>query len=379
MSFPARRISLILGLIFAFISIWIYQQLELPAPTGPYNVSRTMIRWVDTSRPEVLTEDPDDFREVVAVAWYPAEPETGVQGGYFPNLRTLSDELMRSGEVTLWEVLGLGLLRSSMLLDSDPVKEPFPVVILSPGNGTNIEFYSILASEIASHGYIVIGINHPYDVAAVELSDGEVAPYDKAQWALDTQAHQAYTAERIKVRTADVLFALGRLDEMNSTGPFAGAMDLDAIAVAGHSLGGITASEACKVNERFKACLNLDGLQAGGPFSMDETTLPPNQPFMFLTKEAQLHPRLLERFEAMTESYWIVVHGAAHDSFTDGPMLQSALLPGSSQANRVMEVVQKYSVAFLDHVLRGRSDEILSHPANKPGVSVRWFPSGRYK
>lgn len=278
--------------------------------------------------------------------------------------------------MTLWEVLGLGMLRSSISLDSDPVKEPFPVVILSPGNGTNIEFYSILASEIASHGYIVIGINHPHDVAAVELSGGEVAPYDKAQWSLDLQAHQAYTADRIKVRTADVLFALDRLDEMNSTGPFAGTMDLSAVAAVGHSLGGITASEACKADARLKACLNLDGIQAGGPFSMDETALPPNQPFMFLTKEAQLHPRLLERFEATTKSYWVIVQGASHDSFTDGPVLQSALLPGKSQADRSMEVIQQYSVAFLDHVLKGRSEDRLSQPANQPGVSVRWFPSG---
>lgn len=375
MSDTHRKRFVLLGLAFTFILIWINGQRTLPAPGGPYSVGRTTIRWVDPARPEVLTPDPGDVREVVAMVWYPAEAGTGVQAVYFPDLRTLSDELMSSGEVTLWEVLGLGLLHSAVPLDADPVKELFPVVILSPGNGTNIEFYSILASEIASHGYIVIGINHPYDVAAVALSDGEVAPYDKDQWRLDPRAHQAYTAERIKVRTADILFALERLDEMNSSGPLAGTMDLGAIAVAGHSLGGITASEACKAEARFKACLNLDGLQAGGPFSMEETALPPNQPFMFLTKEAQLHPRLLERFEATTESYWVVVQAASHQSFTDGPGLQSLLLPGSSPADRVMELVQQYSVAFLDHVLKGHP-VAMPQPANRQGVSAKSFPSG---
>jgi predicted dienelactone hydrolase len=126
-------------------------------------------------------------------------------------------------------------------------------VILSPGNGTNIEFYTSLAGEIASHGYIVIGLNHPYDVPAVELSSGAVAPYDKDQWLLDAAAHQEYITERIKVRTADVVFALGQLAGMNSSGPFAGIIDVHSVAVAGHSLGGITASEACKAEFRWIA------------------------------------------------------------------------------------------------------------------------------
>ena len=60
----------------------------------------------------------------------------------------------------------------------------YPVIILSPGNGTNIEFYASLASEIASHGYIVAGLNHPYDVPAVELSNGDIAPYDRVNGCL---------------------------------------------------------------------------------------------------------------------------------------------------------------------------------------------------
>jgi hypothetical protein len=145
--------------------------------------------------------------------------------------------------------------------------------------------------------------------------------------------------------------------------------------VAGHSLGGITASEACKADARFRACLNLDGLQAGGPFSTNPTAAPPNQPFMFLTKEAQLHPALLEQFKSMPESYWVVIHGAAHDSFTDGPVLQTSLLPGLSQADRVMDFVQSYSVAFLDHVLKGQAGDLLFQPEDRQGVSVTAFPA----
>src|SRR5688572_5206708 len=325
------KIAVFIGLLSMLaLTLSVYSQLELPAPSGSYRVGRTIVRWVDTLRPEVLTEHPNDFREVIAMVWYPAEDGTGENAGYFPSLSSLSDALIQSGEVEWWQAIGLHWIRADIPLDAAPKEDqsPFSVVIMSPGNGTNIEFYSSLASEIASHGYIVVGINHPYDVPAVELYNGSVAPYDKDQWSLNAEAHQAYITERMKVRIADLLFALERLEEMNSTGPFAGAMDLDSVAVAGHSLGGIAASEACKADTRFKACLNYDGLQKGGPFSMEATAIPPEQPFMFLTKESQLHPRLIESFESTSESYWVTVHGASHQSFTDGPLLQPSLVPG---------------------------------------------------
>ena len=151
-------------------------------------------------------------------------------------------------------------------------------------------------------------------------------------------------------------------------------MDLDAVAAAGHSLGGITASEACKADSRFKACLNFDGIQRGGPFSMEETAIPPEQPFLFLTKEPQLHPRLIERFESMTESYWIVVHGTSHQSFTDGPLLQPSLLPGVNRADQLMRLIQKYTLAFVDHTLKGQSSALLSNPVDGNDVSVKVFP-----
>ena len=360
-----------------FFALSIYAQLKLPTPAGPYTVGRTIFGWVDTSRPEILTESLNDFREVVAMVWYPAESGTGVKTGYVPKLSSVSNALVESGEVGWWEVFGLRFIHSESRFDASPVKaeNPFPVVILSPGNGTNIEFYTSLASEIASHGYIVVGINHPYDVAAAKLSDGRIAPYDKDQWSLNSSAHQAYIMERIKVRTADLLFALDQLEEMNSKSSFAGLVDLDSVAAAGHSLGGITASEACKADARFKACLNFDGLQRGGPFSMEETAIPPQQPFLFLTKESQLHPKLIERFESMPESYWVVIHGASHQSFTDGPLLQPSLIPEPNQADQLMNLIQKYTLAFLDQSLKEQHNSLLSSTASDEKVSVRVFPS----
>ena len=372
-----KIISITVLAIVIVLAVSILPNLQLPKPTGEYVVSQTVFRWLDSSRREVLTDDPDDFREVIATSWYPAEPGTGAIAPYFPGFSTVSKSLIESGEVAQWEVMGLRFIRSRNLSNAELANSAlsYPVMILSPGNGTNIEFYTILASEIASHGYIVVGLNHPYDVAAVELSNGRVADYDKDQWLLEPIDHQAYTAERIKVRTVDVLFVLDQLEILNSSAGsrFAGKLNLNSVAIAGHSLGGITASEACKEDSLFRACLNFDGLQRGGPFSMDATAIPPEQPFLFLTKESQLPPKLIESFESTSESYWVVIHGASHQSFTDGPVLQPSILPGSS--NEIMRLIQEYTVAFLDHTLMGEPPDILSETVHQQNVSVEVYPS----
>jgi hypothetical protein len=374
-----KIISFTILVLVIVMALLIIPQLELPAPTGPYVVGERLFRWIDPSRPEVLTDAPEDMREVVTLIWYPAEPGTGTNAGYFPGLSTVSQALSESGEVSPLEVFGLQFIRSKILLNADVSKSdiPYPVVILSPGNGTNIEFYASLASEIASHGYIVVGLNHPYDVPAVELSNGDIAAYDKSQWLLEPKAHAAYTFERINVRTADVLFVLDQLKELNSNAdnPFAGMLNLDAIAVAGHSLGGITAAQACKADARLRGCINFDGVQSGGPFSMEESAIPPAQPFMFLTKESQLHPKFIESFESTSQSYWIVIHGAAHDSFTDGPLLQPSLLPFLDRAGQNMMLIQKYTLAFLDQTLKGEPSDLLSESVHLQDVSVEVYPS----
>jgi hypothetical protein len=368
------------GLVFLIVLILsVAFQLELPAPTGPHAVSQTIFRWVDTSRPEALTKNPDDFREVIALIWYPAERGTGTKCPYFPGLSNVSKSLIESGEVTAWEVFGLQFIRSQNLMNASLAKSnlSYPVLIFSPGNGTNVEFYNSLASEIASHGYVVVGLNHPYDVAAVELSDHTIAPFYKEQDALGRSANQKFIAQRIRVRTLDVLFTLHQLDDLNinASSPFSGMLDLNSVAVAGHSLGGITASESCKADTRFRACLNLDGIQRGGPFSTEETAIPPEQPFLFLTKESQLPPKLIEKFKSTMQSYWVAVHGAAHDSFTDGPLLQPSMVPVTNRADRIMSVIEKYTLAFLDQTLKGNSSRLLARSVQLQDVTVQVYPS----
>jgi hypothetical protein len=96
---------------------------------------------------------------------------------------------------------------------------------------------------------------------------------------------------------------------------------------------------------------------------------------MFVTKESELHPMLIERFESLSEGYWIVVHGASHASFTDGLLLQPSVLPLPNQADQIMALIQKYTLAFLDQTLKGQPSHLLAQSVHEQDVSVQIYPS----
>ena len=57
-----------------------------------------------------------------------------------------------------------------------------------------------------------------------------------------------------------------------------------------------------------------------------------------------------------------------------GPLLQPSLLLGPNRADRLMGLIEQYSLAFLDHTLKGHSNGLLSKALENADVSVRIFP-----
>lgn len=50
----------------------------------------------------------------------------------------------------------------------------FPTVLYSPGLGNSRLIYGARARSLASQGYVVVTVDHPYDAAVVEFPDGSV-------------------------------------------------------------------------------------------------------------------------------------------------------------------------------------------------------------
>ena len=50
----------------------------------------------------------------------------------------------------------------------------WPVVLFSPGFGVERGLYASLTEDLASHGYVVVAIDHPGDAEIVEFPDGHL-------------------------------------------------------------------------------------------------------------------------------------------------------------------------------------------------------------
>ena len=138
----------------------------------------------------------------------------------------------------------------------------------------------------------MIGIDHPYQVAAVDVGGGvAVYPGDPP---LDRGGRDVIPAkidERDRGHRGSCSTASRPTRPAWRRSPV--DLDLSRIGVIGHSNGGIAAAGAC-ADARVDACANIDGQLAGGPFSARQDPSAPSKPFMFLTKEIELHPRLAE-------------------------------------------------------------------------------------
>jgi predicted dienelactone hydrolase len=359
----------------------------LLSPTGPYPVGRLIFHWQDASRPELLSSKTRDKREVGVWVWYPAIADTGKQTApYIDQLDALAKALS-SDEVSLARVV-----ETHAVSNAPPSMAPttFPVLILSPGSGGIPALYTSFCEDLASHGYFVAAIDHPYDDLVVRLSDGRVIK--QAKEPAGGEKLLQYQRERVHVRVEDVRFVLNQLMQVQDgriESPFRGRLDFERIGVLGHSRGGMTAAEACMKDQRVKACANLDGVVNAMP-AYDDAGRGPVQPFLFMEKplaamkgekpeDAKARLAFLrQRGNTMLagaqsgHSYRVTLDGATHVTFSDEEIISDI---NATRPRRLLDVARTYLREFFDEALNGRPSTVLSGPPSDGGVQVQVFSS----
>jgi predicted dienelactone hydrolase len=102
--------------------------------------------------------------------WYPAEAaKASRRAEYVPHFKeiagALGDSLMHAEFGSADSAIASGLVLSHSIANAPLLKahRPFPVLIFSHGFGESSVTYSAQLEDLASHGYVVFGIDHPFD------------------------------------------------------------------------------------------------------------------------------------------------------------------------------------------------------------------------
>jgi dienelactone hydrolase len=345
----------------------------LPDPTGPFPAGTTSLWLTDTSRPDPWAAGVD-ARELMVSLWYPAAPSDGPRARY---MTTAESELqLTSRGITGVRPDALSTVRTHAAADARPAggQRSLPLIVLSPGFTNHRGTLTGLAEDLASHGYVVAGIDHTYESFATAFPDGRIAT------GLAREARrrgEAFWAKVVTGRAADVSFVLGQLAGARPAWPGAALIDPSRIAMAGHSIGGAAAIAALLADSRLSAGIDMDG-STHAPIPAEGLS----RPFLFLGKQANYTPggqgsvTTWERDWKLLTGWkrWLVVAGAIHASFTDLALLADqfgldvgAGLPGA----RSLDITRAYVRAFFDQHLRGEPQALLDQPSpHYPEVTV---------
>jgi dienelactone hydrolase len=333
-----------------------------------------------------MSPRPNDKRELVVWFWYPAAASPGSKpSAYVDQL----DQLARGMPA---DAVSLARSAQSHAIVNAPVAATpaqFPVTVFSPGSGTIPALYASLCEELASHGYIVAAVDHPYDDLVVLLSDGRVVK--QAKEPSGGEELLRFERERVTVRTQDLRFVLDQLERVADgrlADPLQFRVNLAQVGAFGHSVGGLTAAELCKQERRVRACANMDGVVSAMPAYNEDVPQGLERPFLFLEKplpamkgekpeEAQrrlafLRGRgntLLAGVRSGT-SYRVTITGATHATFSDEEFLASE---GGKRQSELLELVRAYLEVFFEKNLRGQVRTLLDEQPSDSAVRIQVF------
>lgn len=361
---------------------------SVPAPSGPYQVGTRIYELTDTTRKEIYSGK-DEARRFMIQIWYPSEPGTSdQQARWMDNAEIYAPAVSEHIGMPSFFLDHLALMKVPAYVNAKVVQTRgvFPVILFSHGwQGFNAQNTG-QALQLASHGYIVIGVQHTYGAVITVFPDGTVANNNPTALPPDDTPTDQYevTAQILVDQWArDLGFTLDFMDIQNndSNSPFFNSLDLSRIGVYGHSTGGGAAIQFCGTDSRCTALFGQDPFMRPVSYEVIEHGVTQPSFFMFSQSWAdkvdsrnnelfnEFYPRVTKALGA------VFIEGTAHYDFSDLPLL-SPLAPqlglkGPINGKRVTEINDDYLLNFFDATLKSGSKNLFKNPSPYPEVKTR--------
>ena len=344
---------------------------SIPSPSGPYRVGTRIYELVDSSRKEIYSGKEEARRFMVQV-WYPSETTSSDERApWMGNADIFSPAIATYIDLPSFFLDHLALVKMPAYRESKiaPSNAPYPIILFSHGwNGFNAQ-NSGQAIQLASHGYVVVGIHHTYGALITVFPDGAIAKNNPSALPDGQPTEEYESAAHILSNqwAGDIGFSLDFLESQNNdtSSPFHNLLDLANVGVYGHSTGGGASIEFCGKDDRCKAVLGMDPFMRPVSYEVIDAGLTQPSFFMFSQRWADdvdsRNNELFHRFiPHVPQSLGVVIiDGTAHYDFTDIPLL-SPLAPqlglkGPIKGKRVTTIVNDYLLSFFNMTLKGES------------------------
>lgn len=273
----------------------------------------------------------------------------------------------------------------------------FPLVIFSHGAFGYYQSNMSTYTELASHGYIVVSLDHPHHSFFTTDTNGQTITVDSkfindvmrvSSTDAQTEEDSNNMLDWINIRTADVNFVLDTIETAKKDGALSSAWhtddektvlsvldmtDVEKIGLMGHSLGGATSVEVGRERSDITAVVDIDGTMLGertynaGEYEYDSEPYP--IALLDFTKTQDYNDREQYKNEHgypyvneyvtdnAKDAKTVMFSDAGHMDFTDlpliSPFLGSMLGSGTRDNAEMMNTVNSIILNWFDYYLKG--------------------------
>jgi len=387
-------IALLLALGVSAALGFLFPVFDFPKTTGAFRVGTITSKFAPPQQTDVAA---NGKRTLKIQFWYPVEAATSAHFSralYTKNFAEIAPHTAFDSQRFFFD--NFRLVRARAFLDA-PISQNgsayFPVLIFSPAWDGLQNQNTFQVEELASHGFIVAGIDH---LAAGAMPDLQI----DFSTAAGFEHFLKNARSQVKQRAADVRFVLDEIEKMNraENSFLRGRADVSRVGVFGHSFGGAVAAQVCADDARFKAGIDMDGVLFG---DATRARLEKNgknaQSFLFMNDDTK--PPTPEQAASNNYSKWladgfrdmdaflrrnggtkITISGAAHENFSDAPLftrLRRLTDAGKIDPRRAMKIINSYSVAFFEKHLAGKPAPLLEENESVfPEATLEKFQPG---
>ena len=347
---------------------------KLSKPGGIFPVGTRIFTLLDESRAERYSGR-DEPRRFMVQIWYPAQSKPGdSHAPWMNNAHFFARALASYLELPDFFLDHLELVKIPAYQDS-PMEQPnqaYPIIIFSHGWNGFAAQNANQALELASRGFVVVGIQHTYGAVVTVFPDGKVAYNnpDALPHNLPDEEYEVAARKLVDQWAGDIAYTLDFLENQNndSESPLFASLDLTKVGVYGHSTGGGATIQFCAADSRCSSLLGMDPWVTPISTTVLNNGIDQSAYFMFSQQWADdkesKNNRLFYSFYQHLDptTHVIYIQGTSHYDFSDMPLFSPIApllgLKGPINGKLVNRIVNHYLVSFFDMTLKGEATSL---------------------